>query len=102
MSRHPQKSAQALPDQLAAEIAGLQPFASHDAAVAAINNGIRARYVSRLSAYSRQGRLSELFVQNIGAAINNQCDRAVASVAPIGCHLTGWTSHPVSSLKNSN
>ena len=52
------------------------------------------RYLSRLLGYARAGNLSELFVSNIGAAINQQCDRAVADADPVQCHATGRKSTP--------
>ena len=91
--------AQALPDELAAELTSLTPFANFDAAVAAINHGIRAKYLTRLYQLVAAGTLTDPIVHSVGAAINAQCDRVIASMAPIQDAANGWSGYPRSSLE---
>lgn len=74
--------ANALPQQLADELAS-SPFATYREAVASLNSGsggLRTAYLNKLAAC--QG-LSEPTRLRIGNAIQLQCDRVVALLAPI-------------------
>jgi hypothetical protein len=47
---------------------------------------------------ARSGKLSDVLVHSIGAALQVRYDRKIALLAPVQCHATGWTSRPLSSL----
>jgi len=81
--------------ELRAELAAAN-FADYGAAIAAINNGIRARYLSRLDQFWATGAIGERLHSDLGRGINLACDRAIARLAPVQCAVTA--SFPISSL----
>jgi hypothetical protein len=87
-----------LPDELAAELAALPPFASVDAAVAVVNGDVRGRYMRRLSELAATNKLSDPLVHRIGAALNSQCDRVIALIAVATTPPGSACTYPLSSL----
>jgi len=78
MSKH---ELAALTTELAAELAALEPtLTTVDGRVRAINQGIRAKYNTRLFALS-QGS-SVVMTTNIGNEIGRQCDAFIAAILP--------------------
>lgn len=76
--------AKALPDELAAEIAALDPITTYADAIAAMNGfngapGLRHRYMQRL--YNAQPLTDPLFY-SLSEAINRLCDDVIRPLVP--------------------
>jgi len=59
------------------------------------SGGVRGRYLARADAFVAAGHTGAALCQNVAAL----CDQCVARLAPVQDTVTGWTSIPLSSLK---